>query len=130
MKIGLLREGKNPPDRRVPFSPLQCQIILTTYSEVSICIQPSKVRCFLDLEYQNHGVDIQEDLSGCDIIMGIKEVPVNMLIDNKVFVFFSHTIKKQPYNQKLLKKIIEKNIQLIDYETLVDSSKKTYYWIW
>jgi len=124
MKIGLLREGKNPPDRRVPFSPVQCKIILDTYSNISIFIQPSKIRCFPDLEYQKNGVSVQEDLSDCNIIMGVKEVPVNMLIDNKIFLFFSHTIKKQPYNQKLLKTIISKNIQLIDYETLVDENNK------
>lgn len=124
MKIGLLREGKIPPDRRVPFSPVQCKIILDTYSDISISIQSSEIRCFSDLEYQKNGVSIQENLSDCDIIMGVKEVPINMLIDNKIFLFFSHTIKKQPYNQKLLKTIITKNIQLIDYETLVDEHNK------
>lgn len=124
MKIGLLREGKLPPDRRVPFSPVQCKMILDTYSRISIAIQPSQIRCFLDVEYQENGVYLQEDLSDCDIIMGVKEVPLNMLIDNKIFLFFSHTIKKQPYNQKLLKKILSKNIQLIDYETLVYKNTK------
>ena len=121
MKIGLLKEGKNPPDRRVPFSPSQCKIIMTEYPNISICIQSSLNRCFSNLEYVKCGVTLQEDLSDCDIIMGIKEVPVHMLVDNKVFLFFSHTIKKQPYNRALLKKIIQKRIQLIDYETLVDN---------
>jgi len=124
MKIGLLREGKNPPDRRVPFSPVQCKIILDTYSDISLAIQPSEIRCFSDLEYKKNGVDVQESLSDCDIIMGVKEVPLNMLVDNKIFLFFSHTIKKQPYNQNLLKTIIAKNIQLIDYETLIDEHNK------
>ena len=124
MKIGLLREGKNPPDRRVPFSPVQCKVILDTYSDVSMSIQPSEIRCFSDLEYQKNGVSVEENLSDCDVVMGVKEVPVHMLIDNKIFLFFSHTIKKQPYNQKLLKTIISKNIQLIDYETLVDENNK------
>ena len=124
MKIGLLREGKHPPDKRVPFSPEQCQDIINNFSNISIYIQPSLHRCFSDSNYQKHGVKVTEDLSLCDIIMGVKEVPIDMLIDNKVFFFFSHTIKKQPYNKKLLQKIIEKNIKLIDYETLVNANKQ------
>ena len=122
MKIGLLREGKVPADKRVPFSPLQCKDILNKYPSVSIYIQPSSIRCFPDKEYQKNGVKITEDLSCCNVVMGIKEVPVDMLINNKLFFFFSHTIKKQPYNQKLLKQIIAKKIQLVDYETLIDNN--------
>ena len=105
MKIGLLREGKIPADKRVPFSPLQCKDILNKYPSVSIYIQPSSIRCFPDEEYQKNGVKITEDLSCCNVVMGIKEVPVDMLINNKLFFFFSPTIKKQPYKQKLLKQI-------------------------
>ena len=108
MKIGLLREGKIPPDKRVPFSPNQCAYIIKTYPHISLYIQPSKYRCFSDLEYKKNGVQLIEDLSTCDIVMGIKEVPINMLINNKIFLFFSHTIKKQPYNKYLLQKIILK----------------------
>ena len=124
MKIGLLREGKVPPDKRVPFSPDQCADILGKYSNISLYIQPSSIRCFPDLEYQKKGVFVLEDLSDCDVLMGVKEVPVDMLINNKMFFFFSHTIKKQPYNKKLLQTIIRKKIQLVDYETLVDNNKK------
>ena len=124
INIGLLREGKCPPDRRVAFSPVQCMSILNNYPDISIYIQPSDNRCFSDLEYTKNGVVVKEDLSTCDILMGIKEVPVDMLINDKIFFFFSHTIKKQPYNKLLLKSIVNKNIQLIDYETLIDSSNK------
>ena len=124
MKIGLLREGKVPPDKRVPFSPDQCADILGKYSNISLYIQPSSIRCFPDLEYHKKGVFVLEDLSECDVLMGVKEVPVDMLINNKMFFFFSHTIKKQPYNKKLLQTIIRKKIQLVDYETLVDNNKK------
>ena len=120
MKIGLLREGKMPPDKRVPFSPIQCRDIVKKYPTISIYIQPSSIRCFPDSEYKKNGVILTEDLSLCDVIMGVKEVPINMLIPNKLFFFFSHTIKKQPYNQELLKTIIQKKIQLVDYETLID----------
>ena len=124
MNIGLLREGKNPPDKRVAFSPSQCSYIMKSYPELSLYAQPSQNRCFLDSEYEKNGVIITEDLSVCDVIMGIKEVPIDMLINNKIFFFFSHTIKKQPYNKLLLKAILEKNIQLVDYETLVDKNEK------
>ena len=123
-KIGLLREGKVPPDKRVAFSPSQCVYILNHYPQISICIQPSDYRCFSDLEYAKIGVVVKEDLSTCDIIMGIKEVPIDMLINDKIFFFFSHTIKKQPYNKLLLQNILEKNIQLIDYETLINSKNQ------
>ena len=124
MKIGLLREGKIPPDKRVPFSPDQCAHILKNNASISICVQPSDNRCFSDLEYKKKGAHVTEDLSESDVIMGIKEVPIEMLIDRKIFLFFSHTIKKQPYNRELLKKIIAKKIQLIDYETLVYEDNK------
>ena len=124
MKIGLLKEGKIPPDKRVPFSPVQCADIIKSYSEVSICIQPSLNRCFSDKDYVENGVFLQQDLSDCDVIMGVKEVPVDMLVSQKIFFFFSHTIKKQPYNKVLLQKIIQKKIQLVDYETLVDNNNK------
>ncbi|MBF26013.1 MAG: alanine dehydrogenase [Flavobacteriales bacterium] len=124
LNIGLLREGKVPPDRRVVFSPKQCADILHKYPEVSIFIQSSQNRCFSDSEYTNFGVTVREDLSMCHIIMGIKEVPIDMLIDNKIFFFFSHTIKKQPYNKLLLQSILRKNIQLVDYETLTNSKNQ------
>ena len=124
MKIGILKEGKNPPDKRVPFSPEQCSQILKSHPNISMFIQPSDNRCFSDLEYLECGVNLEEDLSDCDVLMGVKEVPIDMLIKEKIFFFFSHTIKKQPYNKKLLQNIIKNRIQLIDYETLLDVNGK------
>lgn len=121
VKIGLLREGKIPPDKRVPFTPLQTEEILQRYPQVSIVCQSSVARCFRDEEYAEVGVTVVDDVSSCDILMGVKEVPVNTLIPEKTYLFFSHTIKKQPYNKNLLKAILEKRIRLIDYETLRDS---------
>ena len=89
MKIGLLKEGKIPIDKRVPFSPDQCAYIMDMNPSISIYIQPSEHRCFSDVEYEKNGVFIKKDLAECDIIMGIKEVPIDMLIDNKIFLFFS-----------------------------------------
>jgi len=121
IKIGLLREGKNPPDKRVAFTPTQVEELQQLFPNVTVFVQPSSARCFKDVEYRNAGASLVEDVSHCDILFGIKEVPIDMLIANKTYLFFSHTIKKQPYNRKLLQKILEKNITLIDYETLKDS---------
>ncbi len=118
--IGLIREGKVPPDKRVTFTPLQAEEILQRYPNVRVICQTSPIRCFQDDEYRALDVLVQEDMSDCDILMGIKEVPVSQLIPNKTYFFFSHTIKKQPYNRGLLKAILEKKIRLIDYEALKD----------
>lgn len=119
IRIGLIREGKQPADKRVAFSPEQCKLIQQKFPQVSMYVQPSESRCFSDAEYVAQGIEMQEDLSDCDILMGIKEVPIDQLMANKTYLFFSHTIKKQPHNRKLLRAIIQKNIRLIDYETLV-----------
>jgi saccharopine dehydrogenase (NAD+, L-lysine-forming) len=118
LKIGIIREGKVPPDFRVPLAPVQCATIKEKYPLVDFVVQPSPIRCFTDEQYIAHGVTVQEDLSDCDLIMGVKEVPIDALIPHKKFMFFSHTIKKQAYNRRLLQEILDKKIQLIDYEVL------------
>ncbi len=118
MKIGIVREGKNPPDKRVPFTPQQCITIQKDYPEVNLVVQPSNVRCFSDDEYSNLGIILQEDLSDCDVLFGIKEVLVEDLIQNKTYFYFSHTHKLQPYNRKLIQAILQKKITHIDYECL------------
>lgn len=123
-KLGIIREGKTPPDKRVPLTPKQCRELLETYSNLEIYVQPSPIRAFPDSEYEAEGIELREDLSNCDILMGVKEVPLHMLIPNKKYMFFSHTFKEQPYNRNLLKAILEKNISLIDYEVLTTASGK------
>ena len=118
VKIGLIREGKIPADNRVALTPAQCKWIHKNSSDVKIIVQRCDSRCFSDKEYFMAGVEVKEDISDCDIMMGIKEVPVDMLIPGKTYLFFSHTKKLQPYNQKLLQAIIAKKITLIDYECL------------
>lgn len=118
MKLGIIREGKTPPDKRVPLAPNECKELLSLYPGLEIFVQPSPIRCFTDEEYKNVGISIKEDLSDCDVLMGVKEVKTYDLIAGKKYFFFSHTIKKQPYNKQLLQAILEKNIQMIDYETL------------
>jgi len=122
MKIGVIREGKTPPDHRVPFIPEQCAALSVQYPEASVEVQSSKVRCFRDVTYENVGIDIVDQLESCDVIFGVKEVPFNMLIPKKTYFFFSHTIKKQPYNRELLQEVLKRKIRLIDYECLVDNN--------
>ncbi len=116
--IGLIREGKIPADSRVALTPAQCKWLRQHRSDVKVMVQQCHNRCFTDKEYLAAGVEVIEDMRACDILLGIKEVPVDMLIDGKTYLFFSHTKKLQPSNQKLLQRIIEKNITLIDYECL------------
>jgi len=119
VKIGLIREGKIPPDKRVAFTPLQAQEIEQRFPNVKIICEPSEIRCFNESEYKEIGIAIG-DVSECDLLMGIKEVPIKNLIQEKTYLFFSHTMKKQPYNKGLLQEVLRKKIRLIDYEALKD----------
>ena len=120
IRLGIIREGKVPPDKRVPFTPLQAEEIEQRFPHVKVVCQASEYRAFKDDEYHELGIEVTTDIASCDILMGIKEVPVSDLIPHKTYLFFSHTIKKQPYNKKLLQEILKKKIRLIDYETLKD----------
>jgi alanine dehydrogenase len=116
--IALIREGKIPVDNRVALTPAQCKWVQNQYENIKIIVQQSAHRCFEDKEYKRAGIDVKEDISEADIFLGIKEVPVTELVENKIYLFFSHTKKKQPYNQKLFQTIIQKKITLIDFECL------------
>ena len=118
LKIGLIREGKIPSDSRVALTPAQCKWLHKNFEDVKVTVQQSSSRCYSDKEYQLAGVTVQEDISDCDVLLGIKEVPVDMLIAGKTYLFFSHTKKLQSYNQKLIETIAAKKITLIDYECL------------
>jgi alanine dehydrogenase len=118
IKIGLLREGKVPVDNRVALTPSQGKWLQQQFSDVRIIAQHSPHRCFPDREYAMAGIEVRENLDDCDILLGIKEVPIEMLIPDKTYLFFSHTKKKQPYNQALFRAILDKKITLIDYECL------------
>lgn len=120
MKIGILREEKVPHDKRVPLTPSQCIQIQSDFPGTEVIVQSSSWRSYTDDEYISAGVKVAEDISDCDLLMGVKEVPVNFLIRGKTYSFFSHTIKKQPHNRKLIKALLEKKITMLDYECLVD----------
>lgn len=122
MKLGIIKEMKNPPDKRVVFSPAALSHLQQQFPEVEIEVESSDIRVFSDQEYIDLGFRVTDDISSCDVLLGVKEVPVTALIPNKKYFFFSHTIKKQPHNKKLLQAILAKNIELYDHETIVDSS--------
>lgn len=123
IKIGILKETKNPPDRRVAVTPNQAKEILNRFPNVEVFAQKSELRCFNDNEYKLLNIPIVDNISDCDILIGVKEVAVDTLIENKTYIFFSHTAKKQPYNRKLLQEIIKKNITLLDHEYFTDKNK-------
>jgi len=116
--IGIIREGKIPADNRVALTPAQCKWLLKSFPSLRILVQPSANRCFADREYERAGAELSEDLSLADYLFGIKEVPIQSLLENKTYLFFSHTKKLQPYNQLLFRSLIEKRTTLIDYECL------------
>ena len=122
MKFGIIKERKNPPDKRVVFSPEKVAAFAKTYPQANIAVESSEVRIFSDNEYQEAGASVVTDLSDCDVMIGVKEVPLEALIPNKKYFFFSHTIKKADYNRKLLQTILKKNIELYDHETIVKAN--------
>lgn len=119
MKFGIIKERKNPPDKRVVFSPKKLEEFKNTYPEAIIKVESSEVRIFSNAEYEKVGVAVVDDISECDVLIGVKEVPLDALIPNKKYFFFSHTIKKADYNRKLLQEVLKKNIVLYDHETIM-----------
>ena len=120
MKFAIIKERKNPPDRRVVFSPSKLKELVNQFPKAQIKVESSDIRVFPDEQYQDAGFEVVNDVSDCDVMIGVKEVPIDALIPNKKYFFFSHTIKKQPYNRKLLKAILEKKIELYDHETITN----------
>lgn len=118
--IGIRREDKCVWERRTPLIPRDCQKLID--EGIRIIVQPCKIRCYSDDDYRKVGCEIEEDLSNCTLIAGIKEVPEQYLLANKTYLFFSHTKKGQKSNMSMLKTILEKKIRLFDYECLNDES--------
>jgi saccharopine dehydrogenase (NAD+, L-lysine-forming) len=116
--LGLIRERKIPADNRVALSPDQCRWILKHHPDLRILVERSPDRCFSDREYAAAGASLVDDMSPCDILLGIKEVPVENLIPDKTYLFFSHTRKQQPHNRQRFQAVIRNRITLIDYECL------------
>jgi alanine dehydrogenase len=121
MKFGIIRERKNPPDRRVVLTPDACVQIVAKFKGAEIIVEPSPIRVFKDEEYVAKGIPVAEEMEKCDVLIGVKEVPLENLIPHKKYFFFSHTIKKQPYNQKLLRAVLDRNIELYDHEVITNA---------
>ncbi|WP_340075661.1 NAD(P)-dependent oxidoreductase [Leptobacterium sp. I13] len=121
MLFGIIKERKTPPDRRVVLSPIACQYVMEHFPEAKIKVEKSDIRVFPDVDYEKHGVKVITYMDDCDVLLGVKEVPIEALIPNKKYFFFSHTIKKQPYNRKLLQAILKKNITLYDHEAITNA---------
>ncbi|MDR6967280.1 alanine dehydrogenase [Flavobacterium arsenatis] len=124
MKFGIIKERKNPPDRRVVFTPEELVRLKQEHPEAEIKVESSDIRIFTDDQYSELGIEVVSDVSDCDVLFGVKEVPIYALIPNKKYFFFSHTIKKQVHNRELLRAILEKKIDLYDHETIVDENFK------
>lgn len=122
MKIGLIKERKTPPDRRVVFTPEHLERLEKKYKDLKFIVEPSDIRIFRDEAYKEKGIEVSDDLSECDVLLGVKEVPIDALIPDKSYFFFSHTIKMQPYNRDLLKAILDKNIKLYDHEVITNKN--------
>ena len=119
IKFALIKERKTPPDRRVVFSPKKLKEVVQKFPEASFKIESSDIRIFTDQEYIDAGFEVVNDVSDCDVLLGVKEVPITNLIPNKKYFFFSHTIKKQPYNRDLLREVLKQNIELYDHEVVI-----------
>lgn len=120
MKIGVIREGKVPQDSRVCLTPKHCAKLRE--EGINVVVQPSEVRVYKDDEYKSLNIPMQEDLTDCDILIGVKEVPLEQLLENKTYYFFSHTFKEQIYNRGLLQEVLKKKIELVDYEAITDEN--------
>jgi saccharopine dehydrogenase (NAD+, L-lysine-forming) len=118
LRVGILRETKNPPDRRVPLTPPQIIALEEMYPDVQFFVQPSDYRCYSNEEYEYLDIPLKEDLHDCDILMGVKEIDKRTFITGKTYLFFAHVAKKQPYNLDMFREMAEKKITLIDFEYL------------
>ena len=123
ISIGIARETKSIWEKRTPLIPVDIKSLISKYP-VDFFIQPSEKRVFSDEEYTKAGANIQEDISNCSIIISIKEVKIKDLFPDKIYTFFSHTIKGQDYNMPMLQKIIDSGITLLDYEKIEDKNGK------
>lgn len=120
IKIGLLKETKSPVDNRVPLTPQQCKMLMKQYPNLKIVVQSSDIRCFTDEEYKKAGIEVKEELQSCDLLLGVKEVNTESLINDQHYIFFGHIAKLQDYNRSLCQCLISKNITFTDWEYLTN----------
>ncbi len=120
-QIGIRREDKNIWERRVPLVPEHVKILKDEFGIESV-VQPFERRAFPHYEYEEAGATIKEDMSDCPVILAVKEIPNTLLMNDKVYIYFSHTIKAQEYNMPMLKKLMDLKCTLIDYECITDDN--------
>ena len=120
--VGIRREDKSISERRVPITPDQVRVLKD--QGIEVVVQPSKIRIFTEKEYLAAGATVSEDLSKCPVVFALKEIPVPVFQKGRAYVFFSHTIKGQPHNMPMLKRMIELGCDLIDYERVVDEKNR------
>jgi hypothetical protein len=118
LKVGILRETKNPPDRRVPLTPPQIVALQELYPNVEFYVQPSDSRCYSDEEYDYLDIPLKEDLHYCDILLGVKEIDKRTFIPEKTYLFFAHVAKKQINHREMFREIVAQRLRLIDFEYL------------
>lgn len=121
--IGIRREDKSKFEARAPLTPADVRRLSGEHG-LDFQVQKSPIRRFPDAEYQGAGAAVVDDLRACPVILGVKEIPVPLLEQGKTYVFFSHTIKKQPHNMPMLRKLVELGCTLIDYERIVDAHNR------
>jgi len=117
--IGIRREDKSEWERRSPLIPAQVRDLHEEHG-LEFRVQPSGIRVFTDEEYRTAGALVEEDLSACPVVFGVKEMPVSIFRPGGTYVFFSHTIKGQSHNMPMLRRLLELGCQLIDYERILD----------
>ncbi len=117
--IGIRREDKNEWERRVPLVPADLKKLVEE-NGIRFRVQPSPIRAFADAEFAAAGVEVEEDLSSCPVVIAVKEIPTRLLLENRTYIYFSHTIKGQDYNMAMLRRLMELKCNLIDYERIID----------
>ena len=104
-RIGVRREDKSPFERRAPITPGHVRRIRDELG-LEVTVQPSPIRVFTDQEYSDAGAEVSEDLSACDMVLAVKEIPADLLQEGKAYTFFSHTVKGQAYNMEMLRTLL------------------------
>ncbi len=120
--IGVRREDKSEWERRVPLTPEDAAALQE--QGIPVTVQQSSIRAFTDMEFVQAGITVQEDLTPCPVILGIKEIPTEIVEPGKTYVFFAHVIKGQPYNMPMLQHLLQMGCSLIDYERVVDENNR------
>jgi len=120
--LGVRREDKNKWERRAPIAPRHVAELVK--QGIKVIVQPSTRRVFSDVEYVEAGAVIQEELSECCAIVAVKEVPIDLMLANRTWMFFSHTIKAQPTGMPLLQAALERKVRLVDYECITGTGRR------